>query len=450
MENKKILRKASLVMSDQIVETIYNPDTKKTEFVSYKNGEIALLDVIKNDKGEFSPLDGRSDLITKNIILLPSEALEYNTNEELIKDIGTYIHKYLDISPNFEEIAIYYVMFSWLYDRFNEVPYLRALGDFGSGKSRFLQTIGSICYKPIFTGGATTSSPIFRILNDIGGTLVLDEADYKSSETTDDIVKILNMGYQRGGSVLRSEGKGVFEVKAYDVYSPKIVGTRETFTDRALESRFLVEEMGIGTLRKDIPRRLPNEFYDEARIIRNKLLMWRFRNYFKPLVFDENLIEGVSPRLQQIAIPLLSIIESEDMKLRLRTFVQDYSKELIADRGLSRESEIVFAILKIEHDTHQKELTMKEIAGYVNKDTEMDFADQITPKKIGWYLRKKLQFRSRRTRNGFVLDVERNKQKLKFWKERFGITDDDLKNEVGELVNNVNIRSDIDPENLTF
>ena len=444
MENNKIKRKASLIFGTQIIETVYDPEKEETHFVSYENGQIEFLDTIKKDNQEYHPIDGRSDLLKKGVILLPSEPLEYGIDDELIKGIGAFIHKYLDISPNFEEIATYYVMFSWLYDRFNEVPYLRALGDFGSGKSRFLQTIGSLCYKPIFTGGATTSSPIFRILNDIGGTLVLDEADYKSSETSDDIVKILNMGFQRGGSVLRSEGKGVFEVKAYDVYSPKIVGTRETFSDRALESRFLVEEMGIGTLRNDIPRRLPDEFYEEARILRNKLLMWRFKNYFKRLVYDEKLIEGVSPRLQQIAIPLLSIIESNDMKERLKTFVQNYSKELIAERGQSRESEIVFAILRLEQETSPKELTMKDIANNVNQDSLLDFDDQISPKKIGWYLRKKLQLRSHRTRNGFVLNIEKNKQKLNFWKARFGITDIDLKNEAGEHVNDVNVVDDKD------
>jgi hypothetical protein len=82
-------------------------------------------------------------------------------------------------------------------DRFNEVPYLRAIGDFGSGKSRFIQSIGILCYKPVFTGGATTPSPIFRIVNEVHGTLIIDEADFKFSDMTSEIVKILNTGYQK-------------------------------------------------------------------------------------------------------------------------------------------------------------------------------------------------------------------------------------------------------------
>ncbi len=439
MENSKIKRKASLVINNQIVEMVYDSANQKAEFVSYENGEITRLDVIKNSNGEFQPLDGRSDLITKNIILFPSEPVEYETNEKIIEEIRVFIHKYLDISPKFEEISSYYVMLSWLYDRFNEVPYLRALGDLGSGKSRFLRTIGSICYKPIFTGGATSSAPIFRILNDIGGTLVLDEADYKSSETTDDIVKILNMGFQKGGSVLRCDAN-TYEVKAYDVYSPKIVGTRETFSDSALESRFLVEEMGIGILRTDIPHRLPDEFYEEARMIRNKLLMWRFRNYFKPLAYHEGIISGITPRLQQIAIPILSIIESDEVKEKFKEFIQNYNQELIADRGQSRESEIVFTILKLEHDIDKKEFTMKEISNAINHDTELEFKDMLSPKKIGYLLRKKLQLKSRRTSNGWILDTNKNRERLDFWKERFGIIDENLGD--SEHMNVMNIAED--------
>ena len=28
-------------------------------------------------------------------------------------------------------------------------PYLRALGDYGTGKTRFIQTVGVLCYRPM-------------------------------------------------------------------------------------------------------------------------------------------------------------------------------------------------------------------------------------------------------------------------------------------------------------
>ncbi len=444
---KKQIRKASVIVGDKIAETVYDPVLMKTQFATFTDNKVAYVEAVTFNKEDIYPLDAKDDIVSKNVVLLPSLATEYGTEAELIQEIQTFIHKYLDITPMFERIAAYYTMFSWLYDKFNEVPYLRAIGDFGSGKTRFLQVIGSLCYRPIFTGGATTPSPIFRILNELKGTLVLDEADFKSSEMSDDIVKILNSGYQKGIAVLRSEGKGVFEVKAYDVFSPKVIATRETFNDKALESRFLVEEMGRGTLRTDIPRRLSDEFYDESRLIRNKLLMWRFRNFNKKLNFDDRPLEGIHPRLHQIIIPLLTIIESEEMKTALKEFVQKYNQELIADRGLSWESDVVFAILKLEREKKTDSLTVKEITDSVNADIDLS-DDTLQTRKVGWILRAKLQLKTYKTRKGFTLSLSKNKDKLVFWKDRYGITEADLS---GECVNDVNVvETPIETANIGF
>ncbi len=439
MTEEKINRKSSVVFDEKVAETIYDPVSEKTQFVCYSNNkELEFTDKVEKNGEEIYPLASNSEILKKKVVLFPSEPLEYESEEILIGEIQKFIHKYLEISPMFERISSYYVLFSWIHDRFYEVPYLRAIGDFGSGKSRLLQTVGSICYRPIFTGGATTTAPIFRILDEINGTLVLDEADLRVSDMSTDIVKILNAGYQKGGNVFRMGGKEMQDLKVFNVFGPKIVATREKFNDRALESRFLVEEMGIGRLRNDIPRRLSDEFWDEALILRNKLLMWRFRNYFKNLNFYEKPIEGIHPRLSQIVSPLMTIIESEDMKEELKVFIQKYNEELTSDRNLSRESEIIFAILKIENDSNKKNITVGEISNFINQET-FDFDDKITAKKVGWYLSSKMQLKTERTRDGFVLNTNKNRNRINFWKERFGIKDEDI---VGSgdvnVVNDVN------------
>lgn len=448
MNKEKKNRKASLVFDNQIAESVYNPITQETSFALYRQGEIELIDCVDFKEEKIYPLDSKNDIVNKKIVLLPSGPIEYNNEKELLNQIQIFIHKYLDISSKYEKIASYYVLCSWVYDKFNELPYLRAIGDFGSGKSRFLQTIGSICYRPIFTGGATTTAPIFRILDEIKGTLILDEADLRTSDMTTDIIKILNMGYQKGGSVLRMGGKDMDDLKAFEVFSPKIIATRETFNDKALESRFLVEEMGRGKLRKDVSLRITDEFYAEALELRNKLLMWRFRNYFKELTFDEVDIEGVHPRLKQIIIPLMTIIDSKEMKESLKEFIQNYNVELTADRNLSRESDITFAILKFEYDTKKSEITVGEIAEYINQDI-FDFEDKLTARKIGWYLRSKMQLKPYKTRRGFVLDIPKNRDRLDFWRERFGITDEDIKGEEVNISEHSNVVSDTNEVELT-
>ena len=120
---------------------------------------------IEVDGKHFVPYSISNNLLKNEVVLLPSEAREYESVEVLVENIQKFIHRYVDLSPLFEKIAASYVLLSWVYDAFNELPYLRVRGDAGSGKSRFLLIVGGICYKPIFASGASTVSPLFRILD---------------------------------------------------------------------------------------------------------------------------------------------------------------------------------------------------------------------------------------------------------------------------------------------
>lgn len=437
-DDKKIAYKTSLICDDSLYEMTYDEKTQTTQFVkTSSSGEVEVCKEIDIGSDKFIPLPPKNMLLQKRVLLFPSEVQAYETEEKLLIDVQNFIHKYVEVSDDFESIASYYVLFTWMYDRFNEVPYLRAIGDFGSGKSRFLQTVGSICYKPIFTTGATTTSPIFRILDDAKGTLILDEADFKFSDQTADIVKVLNSGYQKGYPLLRSEGVKTYEVKAFEVFGPKIVATREMFSDQALESRFFVEHMGISKLRKDIPRTLESDFYKEGLTLRNKLLMWRLKNYFKPLKKIEEVIENIHPRLNQIAMPLLSVIKDDSISERLKKFIIEYNNELVADRGRSREADIILAILKLKKENNTSKLRIKAISDELALTTSEE--DFMSSKKVGWYLHARLQLKSKRTRDGYVISLEDNMKKILFWKERFGIIDEDICGEDEHIDNDVNV-----------
>src|SRR5207248_9037457 len=174
----------------------------------------------------------------------------------------------------------------------NELPYLRFRGDYGSGKTRALLTIGSLCYKGFFASGASTVSPIFHTLNAFKGTLIFDEADFRFSDAKAEIVKILNNGNVRGLPVLRTmmNSQREFNPSAFHVFGPKILATRGSYEDKGLESRFLTEEMGSRKLRSDIPINLPESFKEEAGELGNKLLLYRFQRRFE-VKLDESLVD---------------------------------------------------------------------------------------------------------------------------------------------------------------
>lgn len=117
-----------------------------------------------------------------------------------------------------------------------------------------------------------------------------------------------------------------------------------------------------------------------------------------------------------------------------------YNTDLVADRGLSWESDIVFAVLKLEYELNVHEITVKQITDEVNKEIDIT-DDTLQARKVGWYLRSKLQLKPYKTRKGFVLSFKENKKRLDMWKERFGITDADIR---GEQVNVVNDTKTVD------
>src|SRR5262245_10092530 len=407
-----------------IVEMVYRPQEKQTAFVVWKDGEWSFEPSISvNPFQRFVPYSPSNNLIKNEVVLLPSEPEEYGSEESLLGEIQSFIHQYVDVTPLFQEIASYYVLFSWVHDGFNELPYLRVRGDPGSGKTRFLLTIGSLCYKPIFASGASTVSPIFRLLDSFHGTLIVDEGDFRFSDEKAEVVKILNNGNVKGFPVLRSEsdGKREFNPRAYHVFGPKLVATRGFFDDKALESRFLTEEMGQYRLRDDVPINLPSTWKEEALNIRNKLLLFRFRNLNKRKP-RENLVDrSIEPRLNQIFVPLLTIIEDPEGRRDLQELAKRYNREMIADRGMDMEAQILEVVRDISDSPYPVRLTVKDIARWFADRHGSDYEKKVTSKWIGSVIRKKLNLKTQKTRDGYIIPSS-ELAKLERLYEKYGVT----------------------------
>lgn len=383
---------------------------QKTERLGSINGKVPYND----------------DLVEKRVILFPTAAEDYESDEKLLKDIQAFIHKYMDVSPFYELLSSYYVMFSWLYDNFNTLPYLRVIGDYGSGKTRFLQTVGSICYKPMFAGGATTPSPVFRIIEMFKGTLILDEADFKASDEWCEIIKILNCGFQAGFPVLRTEeDNGKRSPKAYECYGPKILATRGEFKDKALESRCLTETL-VETGRMDIPLLLGLDFDKETQLLRNQLLMFRFRHYGKHKIDFTLQDRTIEKRLNQVILPLYSIIDDKAGRDGIVTFMEQYNKKLIEDRGEMFEALILESIFKIlenrlENNLLYEKVYVKTVMDKVNENFKKE-EEKMTARKVGYYFRKRLFIEIEKDREGRW--IKWNNDRFTKLLKKYGICDD--------------------------
>ncbi len=393
-----------------LVETLYDADAERTMLaICRPDGTVTTApDFIYGENSQIVPYSPQNGLLKSGCLLLPSHVGNFTSKEDLLADIRAYFHQYVDLSLGFEEIAAHYVLLTWVYDAFNELPYLRWRGDYGTGKSRALLTVGSICYKPFLASGASTVSPIFHILDATGGTLILDEADFRFSDATAEIVKILNNGNQRGMPVLRTMANRHRELspQAFRIYGPKLVGMRESYADRALESRFLTEETGRRPLRPNIPIYTPASLATDALALRNRLLAWRFHARFRVGPDPRRAVTGIEPRFNQTALALLSLVDDEQARARIGAELMEQATRAQEERASTSDALMLQALVEAFAATNMPHVPVKDIAHRFNRLTADDFDRSLTPKAIGHFIRTRLRLPTKKTNGLYTVHIE--------------------------------------------
>jgi hypothetical protein len=407
-----------------LIELVYQPETEQTQLASFQDGAVTFHDTVEPPSGErLVPISAKNNLIRHRAVLLPERPDEYGSVAGLIGEIEAYLRRYVDLSPAFFGIATHYILLSWVYDAFNELPYLRLRGEPGSGKTRALIVIGSICYKGFLASGASTVSPIFHTLDTFRGTFIFDEADFRFSDEKAELVKIFNNGNVRGFPVLRTaiSAKREFDPQAFMVFGPKIVAMRHAFEDRALESRFITEEMGQRPMRADIPINLPDIQQVEAQALRNKLLLYRFRTVRSATINPSLIDPALSSRLNQILVPLLSIIDDDAVRADIAAAARTLDRTLRSERAGTPEAQLLEVLTEILADTTQGTMSLAEIVAMFATRFGADFERPITSRYLGSLLRTRLHLVSYKTKGVYVVPVA-EKAKVDALCPRYGVT----------------------------
>ena len=424
-ERKHAVPTVSRVCADQtLIELVYDAAKRTTGLaVSRFGGLWNIEQEVRIETGEtLVPYSPKNNLISNGCVLLPSGPSEFFTKDELIADIQAFLHRYVDLSPLFEKIAAYYVLLTWVHDAFGEVPYLRLRGEYGTGKTRGLMAIGSLCYKAFSASGASTTSPIFHTLDAFGGTLLFDEADLPYSDARADIVKILNNGTVQGMPVLRTvvNRHKEFNPHAFKVFGPKIVAMRGSFDDRALESRFFTEETGRRPLRADIPIHLPREMKSEALALRNRLLHFRFCNLFSIMADPTALMEGVEPRLNQTASSLLSLVDDIVLREEIQqAFISDYA-ETVSERRETAEARILKVASAAFTMAEGANVSVGDVTDRFNAEHAAEYGGPRSNRWIGHILRTRLHLTTHKSVGVYVIPAT-EKSKIEALIARMGV-----------------------------
>lgn len=118
-----------------------------------------------------------------------------------------------------------WTMLTYAYRAWTAIPYLSIGGPVASGKTRVLEVLSRVVFRPLPSANLTAPC-LFRTLEAEGGTLLLDEAERLSdrSPAAGEILSILLSGYKAGNPARRLTKVGDnHQPRSFDVFGPKAI-----------------------------------------------------------------------------------------------------------------------------------------------------------------------------------------------------------------------------------
>ncbi len=343
-------------------ETSCGKDLQDKIFEQTSDGEFLVYDKVtgevKKEKciGEFRPFER---IMWKSI----DKVTDYQTEGELWTEVKRFIYEHMDVSEGYD-ILTAWCLASWCPEKWNALPYLFFFGPAASGKTRALEILASIGFRPLQTASATIAS-IFRVIEMWHPTVFFDETEVYMKKDRSELLNLLNNGYRRGFFALRAEESkaGGYEVKPYECFGFKALAGTKDLMD-TLKSRCIVFSMSKATreIRQEIDE-------DWAKAIREKLLMYRFKMLSKKELPERpNVLRG---RLRELFDPLIIVapITEKNPIIQQAQKIESILKE---EEETSLESIIFKAILEIYQSTQEEKIAIADISKIVNEKFEVD------------------------------------------------------------------------------
>jgi hypothetical protein len=238
---------------------------------------------------------------------------------ELYKELVHVIMNYVDVPRWCASQTALWIMATYVYQGFNAFPYLILLAERGSGKTRMLRLITMLSSNGLFWVSASMSS-LFRAVEALKPTLGLDEIEYMNDErnpNAQELLNLLNSGYERGAVVPRVNKDSKMMVEYFDSYCPKAIATTQDISG-VLNSRCLRIPISR-TMNKEFVTRDPMADRILLEDLQRELTFWAIENGAEIAAMDKRAIEGkyramevfadVPPRIFQILLPVLSMFE---------------------------------------------------------------------------------------------------------------------------------------------
>jgi Protein of unknown function (DUF3631) len=159
----------------------------------------------------------------------PKLAREQDSLADLLDDIVTHINRFIGFGSNHAAVAAaLWVAHCYVIDSAPMAAYLRVRSAAEeSGKSTLLEVLHQLLRSRGINTVSASPSVVFRLREKVGPiALLLDESDNglakRQDDSARDLLSIVNSGYRRSATVLRSEGRS-FEPRAFRCFGPAVI-----------------------------------------------------------------------------------------------------------------------------------------------------------------------------------------------------------------------------------
>lgn len=304
---------------------------------------------------------------------------EYGDTERLFNEVRDFFVDHLDLRNELlYDVFSAFVLMSWRLEDFKVVPYVFFLGPMASGKTSGLECFRFLGYRAIMASSMSAAT-IFRTLESWHCLLLLDETEIYNRESMVEVLALLNSGYRRGQFAIRIEkldGK-VPQIAMFDTFGTKVLaGTEELAA--TLQSRAILTSMSRNV-------RHVRLFIDEERAqeLRNKLLMYRFRNLGCKSEFDVATLNGYfcNSRVIELFVSLLEVAPTQEVRDRLVQCMWAITQTREEEEAASVEARVFEALLKCEDQLEAGKISTQAITQVFNAD--LPEREQATSRFIG-------------------------------------------------------------------
>jgi hypothetical protein len=178
--------------------------------------------------------------------------------------------------------------------------------------------------------------------------------------------------------------------------------------------------MGSRQLRSDIPINLPETFKEEARELRNKLLLYRFHRR-RDVKLDASLADPkLEPRLNQILLPLLSVVTDEGLRAELRSMGVEAQLGLVAERGLLVEAQVLEILAELMTASERPVIPVADVATGLIERYGAEYDRPITNRWVGGVLRKRLNIHTYKSHGVYAVPMD-ERSKIELLCRRYGV-----------------------------